>query len=68
MPVSRVIRNLLTNLDSFCITNILILQHGDKSTGINLCRKNYNVLHITEKGGETETKEEKLSTKQDDSK
>lgn len=48
MPVS--IRKFMTNLSSFPVTNILILQNGDKSTGINLCRKNYNVLQRVANG------------------
>lgn len=65
MPVSRVIIKILTSLDSFCITTILILQHGDKSTGIYVCRKSHHVLHVIENGGEGELTgiKEKLSTK-----
>lgn len=58
----------MTNLNCFPITNILILCHGEKSTGINLCRKNYNVLQRIENKEKIGTKDEKLSTKQDDSK
>lgn len=41
----------MINLGSFPITNILVLQHGSTSTDINLWRKNYNVLQITENEG-----------------
>lgn len=51
MPVSRISIKILTSLDSFPIITILILQHGDKSAGIYLCRKSHNVLHAIEKGG-----------------
>lgn len=58
MPV-WITRKLMINLGSFPITNILLLQHGSTSTGINLCRKNYNVLHITENEGKRQGQQKK---------
>lgn len=50
IPVTRVIIKILTSLDSSPVTTILILEHGDKSTGIYLCRKSYCIA-CNRKGG-----------------